>query len=72
MAHYPVIQEVDELLAKGAIEPSTTCPWFYSDVVVVPKHTSGLLPILNLNQFHYMHTPTFKIPSMRQVWQLIQ
>ena len=42
-AHHPVIQkEVDELLAKGAIEPSSGGAGFYSSVFVVPKHTGGL------------------------------
>ena len=42
-AHHPVIQkEVDELLAKGAIEPSSSGTGFYSSVFVVPKHTGGL------------------------------
>ena len=32
-AHYPVIQrEVDELLAKGAIEPSSQSAGFYSSL----------------------------------------
>ena len=42
-AHHPVIQkEVDELLAKGAIEPSSRDTGFYSSMFVVPKHTGGL------------------------------
>ena len=73
-AHHPVIQkEVDELLAKGAIEPSSGGAGFYSSVFVVPKRTGGLRPILNLKQFnHYMHIPSFKMPTLKTVWQLIQ
>ena len=42
-AHHPVIQkEVDELLIKGVIEPSSGGPGFYSSVFVLPKHTGGL------------------------------
>ena len=42
-AHHPIIQrEVDELLGKGAIEPSSGGAGFYSSVFVVPKHTGGL------------------------------
>ena len=42
-AHHPVIQkEVDQLLAKGAIEPSSGGGGFYSSMFVVPKHTGGL------------------------------
>ena len=42
-AHHPVIQkEVDELLAKGAKEPSSSGTGFYSGMFVVPKHIGGL------------------------------
>ena len=73
-AHHPVIQkEVDELLAKGAIEPSSGGAGFYSSMFVVPKHTGGLCPILNLKHFNcYMHIPSFKMPTLKHVWQLIQ
>ena len=48
-AHHPIIlKEVDELLAKGVIEPSYGGTGFYSSVFVVPTYTSGLWPILNL------------------------
>ena len=40
---------------------------------MVPKHTGGLQPILNLKCFnHYMHIPSFNVPTIRHVWQLIQ
>ena len=73
-AHHPVIQkEVDELLAKGAIEPSSGGAGFYSSVFVVPKHTGGLHPILSLKHFnHFMHIPSFKMPTLKNVEQLIQ
>ena len=42
-------------------------------LVVVPKHTGGLQPIFNLKWFnHYLHIPSFKMPPIRHVWQLIQ
>ena len=42
-AHHPVIQkEDDQLLAKGAIEPSSGGAGLYSSVLVVPKCTGGL------------------------------
>ena len=61
-AHHPIIQkEVDELLAKGAIEPSSGDAGFYSSMFVVPKCTGGLQPILNLKHFnHDMHIPSFR------------
>ena len=41
-AHHPVIQkDVDELLAKGVIEPSSSGAGFYFSMFVVPKHTGG-------------------------------
>ena len=49
VAHHPIIQkEVDELLSKGAVEPSSGGAGFYSSMFVVPKHTSGLPPMLKL------------------------
>ena len=73
-AHHPVIQkEVDEILAKGAIDPSSGGAGFYSSVFVVPKHTGGLRPILNLKHFNcFMHIPSFKMPTLKKIWQLIQ
>ena len=42
-AHHPIIQkEVDKLLAKGAIEPSSGEAGFYSSMFVVPRCTGGL------------------------------
>ena len=73
-AHHPVVQkEVDELLAKGAIELSSGGAGFYFSMFVVPKHTGGLCPILNLKHFNrFMHIPSFKMPTLKHVWQLIQ
>ena len=72
--HHPVIQkEVDELPAKRAIEPSFCGAGFYSSVFVVPKCTGGLHPILNLKGFNcFIHIPSFKMPTLKYVWQLIQ
>ena len=42
-AHHPIFQkEMDELLFKGAVEPSSDGAGFYSSVFAVPKHTGGL------------------------------
>ena len=64
--HHPIIQKgVDELLVKGAVEPSSGGAGFYSSIFVVPK--------CQLKQFnHYLHIPSFKVPTIRHVWQLIQ
>ena len=49
-AHYPIIQkELDELLSKGAIEPSPGGAGFYSSVFVVPEHTGASGPYLTLS-----------------------
>ena len=74
MTHHPINQkEVDELLAKGTIEPSFGGAGFYSSMFGVPKCTGGLLPILNLKHFnHYVHIPSFKMPTIRHVQLLIQ
>ena len=73
-AHHPVIQkEVNELLAKGAIEPSSSGAGFYSSMFMVPKHTGGLHPILNLKHFNsFIYIPSLKMPTFKNIWQLIQ
>ena len=72
-SHHPVIQkEVDELLAKGVIEPSSGGASFFSSVFGVPKCTGGLWPILNLKQFScYLNVPSVKMPTIGHVQQLI-
>ena len=67
--HHPIIQKkVDELLAKGAIEPSSGGAGFYSSIFVAPMPTGGFSPILNLKQLnHYLHIPSFKMPTIRHV-----
>ena len=43
VAHHPIIKkEVDDLLAKGATEPSTGGADFYSNIFVVYKTTGDL------------------------------
>ena len=68
-AHHPVIQkEVDELLAKGAIVPSSGDAGFYSSMFVAPKHTGGLCAILSLKLFnHFINIPSFKMPTLKHV-----
>ena len=49
-AHHHIIQkEVDELLSKGVIEPSSGGAGFYSSMFFVPKHTGGFSPYLTLS-----------------------
>ena len=54
-------------LLKGATEPSSGGAGFYSSVFVVPKHTGGLCPILNLKHFNcFMHIPSFKMLTLKK------
>ena len=73
-AHHLIIQkEVDEVLAKGEVETSSGGVDFSSSLFVIPKHTGGLWPILNLKWFNcYLQIPPFQIPTIRHVQQLIQ
>ena len=73
-AHHSIFQEeVDELLTKGAIDPSSGGAGFYSNLFVVPQHIGGLHPILKPKPFScYMHIATFKVPTIRWIWALIQ
>ena len=60
-------------LLREQLNPSSGGAGFYSRMFVVPKHTGGLWPILNLKHFnHYMHISSFKMPTIRHVWQLYQ
>ena len=70
VAHHPIIQkEVDELLSKGANEPSSGGAHFYSSMFVATKCTGGLWPTLNLKQFNcYLHIPSIMMPTIRHVW----
>ena len=73
-AHHPIFQkEVDELLSKGVIEPSSGVAGFYSSMFVVLRHSGGLWAIPNLKQFnHYLHIPSFMMSTIQHVQQLIQ
>ena len=64
---------VDELLAKSANEPCTSDVDFNYNMFVVPKHIGDLLSIINPKQLNcHMYIPTFKIPTIKHIWQLIQ
>ena len=71
-AHQAIIQKkVVGLLAKGVIATSGGAG-FYAGVFVVPMLTVGLWPILSLKHFHhYLLMPSFKMPTIRHVQQLI-
>ena len=68
-----VLYQVNKLKHKGATEPSSGGSGFYSNVFGVTKCTGGLWPILSLKWLnHCMLIPTFKMPTIRHVQQLIQ
>ena len=73
-AYHPVIQkEVQEYLAKRAVEPSTDGAGFYSNVFVVLTCLGSVCPNLNCKWFNcYMHIPSFRMPTIKQVCPLIQ
>ena len=66
LAHEAVTQkEVDELLAKGGIEPCNDGSGFYCFVFVASKFMDGFRLILNLKHFnHNMHITTSKMPTI--------
>ena len=46
---------------------------FTLDVFVVPKCMGGLCSILNIQWFScYLHIPTFRMPTIKHLWQVIQ
>ena len=73
VVHHPFIQkEVQELSAKGVIEPSFGGAGFCSNVFVVPMNLGGLWLILHLKQFNnYIFIPTFKMPTINRYNKLI-
>ena len=59
------------LLAKDAVEPFMGGSSFSK--VCVPKCRGGLQSSHNHNPInHYVQIPSLKMPTVRQVWQLIQ
>ena len=41
-AHHPDVQQIDELLANGATEPSNGGVGFYYNVILLPNHMGSL------------------------------
>ena len=65
-----LLDEVDTLLQKGAIEPVLENPseGFYSTYFLVPKKTGDLRPILNLKPLNgLVDSPTFKMETLESV-----
>ena len=50
LVHHSIIQKkMDDMFIDGAFEPSTCGAAFYTNLLVVPKHTGRLWLILNVN-----------------------
>ena len=71
-----ILQEVEKLLKKGAIE---IVPWqdthkgFYSTFFLVPKKSGGLRPVINLRPLNrYLKKQHFKMDSLSTVLNLVQ
>lgn len=71
-----LLQEVDELLQKQAIEPvppQEEPRGFYSTFFVVPKKTGDLRPILNLIQLNvFVKKERFKMETLQSVLNAVQ
>ena len=73
VAHHFIIKEVDELLAKGATESSTDCTAFTLTSLWCLCVWVVYIPYFHLKQFNcYMQIPSFNIPTVKQVWHIIQ
>ena len=72
-AHHSIIQkEVYKLLAKGVIEPTTGGAGFTPTSLLFLSVQVSYVPYSMLSDLIPMHIPTFKMPTIRQVWLLIQ
>ena len=64
-----VTEEVDAMLAKGAIEEIAPSPGCYSRLFVVPKKDGGWRPVINLKRInkHFLDPPHFRIDTTKDV-----
>ena len=61
-------KELQALLSKSAIEPAPLTPGFYSRLFVVPKHSGGWRPIIDLSTFnHFVVKTSFRMETLRSV-----
>lgn len=70
-----LLQEVDILLKKEAIEPvfQNLEEGFYSTFFLVPKKTGGMRPVINLKPLNvYLRTQHFKMDTMKTVLNLVK
>ena len=64
---------VDDLLAKGAIEPAPPDPGFYSRLFVTPKVTGGWRPVIDLSRLNvYVKVSHFRMETSQSVLQSLR
>ena len=69
----PLITAVEDLLAKGAIEPVSLGPGFYSRLFVTPKVTGGWRPVIDLSCLNrFVRLSHFRMESVQSVLQSIR
>ena len=68
-----VTEEVDAMLAKGAIEEVAPSPGCYSRLFVVPKKDGGWRPVINLKRINkaFLDPPHFRMDTTKDVAMLL-
>jgi hypothetical protein len=72
-----IVEEVEALLSKGAIEEvalSPPPPSYVSPIFLIPKKDGGLRPILNLKKLNAAHLDTsyFRMETMEDVRHILR
>ena len=68
-----LVAAVKDLLSKGAIEPSSPGPGFYSRLFVTPKVTSGWRPVIDLSCLNrFILLSHFRMETAQSVLQSIR
>ena len=62
-----------DLLSKGAIEPASPGPGFYSLLFITPKVTGSWRPVINLSRLnHFVQLSHFHMETVQSVFQSIR
>ena len=66
-------EEVQGLLQKGAVEPASPGPGFYSRIFVVPKATGGFRPVIDLSSLNtFILRTKFRMETSASVMSAIR
>ena len=66
-------EEVLALRAKGAVEPASSTPGFYSRIFVVPKASGGFRPVLDLSTLNtYVRTYNFRMETPQSILDAVR